>query len=243
MLVERRSSIASQVTTILAERIRTQTYAPGSRLPSESELAVELGVSRATLRSALSRLAAEGLVLRKQGDGTYVNARLQHIPTTLSGLWDLLGLIERSGRAPSIRVLAQTVRAATEHEMEALALEEDKSVFFLRRVLLADDTPAILAENALPLSLLQRPAELCDGQLPINEFIVRYCHTQIAYGIFDIDAILPDSPTQALLRLEDHNPLLRLRQVFYDRQNEPLLCGSSSYNEKLLGLRLVQSWS
>ncbi len=243
MLVERRRSVASQATSILAERIRTQRYAPGSRLPSESELAAELGVSRASIRSALGRLAAEGMVLRKQGDGTYVNARLQHIPTTLSGLWDFLGLIERSGRAPSIQVLAQTVRAASEHEMESLALEEDEPVFYLRRVFLADETPAILADNAIPLALLQQPAELCDGQLPINEFIARYCHTQIAYGIFDIDAVLPDSPTQALLHLEDHSPLLRLRQVFYDRQNEPLLCGSSSYNEKLLGLRLVQSWS
>jgi DNA-binding GntR family transcriptional regulator len=141
-------------------------------------------------------------------------------------------------------VLAQTVRAASEHELESLALEEDEPVFHLRRVFLADDTPAILADNAIPLALLQQPAELCDGQL---------AHQRVHR------ALLPDpdrlrhlrhrrraartAPTQALLRLEDHSPLLRLRQVFYDRQNEPLLCGSSSYNEKLLGLRLVQSWS
>ncbi len=113
MLVERRRSIASQATTILAERIRTQTYAPGSRLPSESELAAELGVSRASIRSALGRLAAEGLVLRKQGDGTYVNVHIEHIPTRMGGLWNFTRLIENSGYTPRIQLLAQEVRPIT----------------------------------------------------------------------------------------------------------------------------------
>ena len=76
MLIERPKSITTQVSDLLAERIRSQEYAPGSRLPSESDLALQLGVSRATVRSALARLATQGLVLRKQGNGTYVNAHL-----------------------------------------------------------------------------------------------------------------------------------------------------------------------
>lgn len=243
MLIERPRTITAQVSDLLASRIRSQEYAPGARLPSESELALQLGVSRATVRSALARLATQGLVLRKQGDGTYVNSRLQHIPTTLGGLWNFLRLIEHNGHEPSIRVLSQAVRAASESEIEALALEEDEPVFYLRRVFFADDTPAILAGNAIPLASLRLPPEQCDGQLPIDEFVARYCHAQIAYDIFDIGAILPDIEAQATLHLDAHYPLLLLRQVFYDRQNEPLLCGSSSFNDKLLGLRLVQSWS
>lgn len=243
MLVERRRSVASQATTILAERIRSQIYAPGSRLPSESELAAELGVSRASVRSALARLAAEGMVLRKQGDGTYVNARLENLPTTLDGLWNFLRLIEFSGRAPSIRVLSRTVRPATESEVEALALEEEEPVFFLQRVFYADSTPAILAGNAIPLAALRLPPEQCDGQLPIDELVATCCGAQIAYDIFDIGAVLPDAETRAVLEIAEERPLLHLRQVFYDRQNEPLLCGSSHYDDKLLGLRLVQSWT
>lgn len=243
MLIERPKSITTQVSDLLAERIRSQEYVPGSRLPSESDLAVQLGVSRATVRSALARLATQGLVLRKQGDGTYINAHLENIPTSLGGLWNFLRLIEFSGREPSIHVLARTVRPASESEIESLALQEGDPVFFLQRVFLADETPAILAGNAIPLASLHTAPEQCDGHLPIDEFIARYCNAQIAYDIFDIGAILPDSETRSLLHLAADQPILRLRQVFFDRQNEPLLCGSSEYNEKLLGLRLVQSWS
>lgn len=243
MLIERPRTITAQVSDLLGERIRSQEYSPGSRLPSESDLALQLGVSRATVRSALARLATQGLVLRKQGDGTYVNARLQQIPSTLGSLWNFLRLIEHSGHAPSIRVLSKAVRAASESETEALALEEDEPVFYLRRIFFADDTPAILAGNAIPLASLRLPPDQCDGEIPIDLFIARYCHAQIAYDIFDIGAILPDAETQSALGLDASYPLLHLQQVFYDRQNEPLLCGSSVYNEKLLGLRLVQSWS
>lgn len=243
MLIERPKSVTTQVSDLLAERIRSQEYAPASRLPSESELAAQLGVSRATVRSALARLATQGLVLRKQGDGTYVNAHLENIPTSLGGLWNFLRLIEFSGREPSIQVLSRAVRPATEGEIESLALQEDDPVFFLQRVFLADGMPAILASNAIPLASLRFPPEQCDGQLPIDEFIAHYCNSQIAYDIFDISATLPGPDAQGVLRLDADQPVLQLRQVFYDRQNEPLLCGSSVYNEKLLGLRLVQSWT
>lgn len=243
MLIERPKSITTQVSDLLAGRIRSQEYAPASRLPSESDLAAQLGVSRATVRSALARLATQGLVLRKQGDGTYVNAHLENIPTSLGGLWNFLRLIEFSGREPSIQVLASEVRPATESEIESLALQEDDPVFFLQRVFFADEMPAILASNAIPLASLRFSPDECDGQLPIDEFVVRYCNSQIAYDIFDIGATLPDPKARAVLRLQPDQPILQLRQIFYDRQNEPLLCGSSAYNEKLLGLRLVQSWS
>jgi len=65
MLITRPVPITAQVNEILRQRIREGTYVPGARLPSESELARELDVSRATIRTVLTRLAAEGLILRK----------------------------------------------------------------------------------------------------------------------------------------------------------------------------------
>ena len=47
-------------------------YRPGDRLPPEQELAVMLGVSRGTLRSALLRLEQSGEIVRRQGSGTFV---------------------------------------------------------------------------------------------------------------------------------------------------------------------------
>jgi DNA-binding GntR family transcriptional regulator len=242
MIVERRRSIASQATTILSERIRTQVYAPGSRLPSESELAIELGVSRASIRSALGRLAAEGLVIRKQGDGTYVNAHIEHIPTRLGGLWSFNRLIDHSGHTPHIRLLDQTVRQPDAAEAEALRLTGVEPVLSLARIFYADDIPAILAYSLVPLHMLQVPVEECDGSLPLSEFVQRYYKSEIAYVIFDIEAIVPNETIRTTLDLAAGQPLLKLSQVFYDKVNQPVFYSIAFCHDKIIRLRLAQAW-
>ncbi|MCL4823942.1 MAG: winged helix-turn-helix domain-containing protein, partial [Anaerolineales bacterium] len=58
-------TVADQVDEILLERLREGLYPAGSRMPSEIELSDELGVSRATVRTALAKLAINGLIIRK----------------------------------------------------------------------------------------------------------------------------------------------------------------------------------
>lgn len=241
MLVERRRSIASQATTILAERIRTQIYAPGSRLPSESELAAELGVSRASVRSALDRLAAEGMVLRKQGDGTYVNAHIETIPARLGGLWNFTRLIENSGYAPRIELLAQEVRPITARAMEVLALAEAEPALSLIRLFYANNLPVVFTHTTVPLHVLQVAPEDCDGALPLSEFVQRYHNTPISYAIFDIQAVLPDGEVCQTLQCGTA-PLLKLDQVFYDKANQPIVFSEAYFQDKVIHLRLAQAW-
>ena len=72
-----------QLKWILEEGIRQGRFRPGERLPTERELCQRFGVSRITVRQALGELVHEGLVLRQQGSGTFVNHRL---PTVLRPL-------------------------------------------------------------------------------------------------------------------------------------------------------------
>ena len=102
MAIIQSKTVAHQVDEILLERIRDGSYVAGSRMPSESELSEELGVSRATVRTALAKLAASGLIIRKQGDGTYVNAHVREASVHTGNLWDLVQLIEGNGYSSSI---------------------------------------------------------------------------------------------------------------------------------------------
>src|SRR3954449_5070932 len=61
-----------QVRDTLVRRIADGVWRPGQLLPSEPELAVDLGVSQGTVRKALDEMAAENLVIRRQGRGTFV---------------------------------------------------------------------------------------------------------------------------------------------------------------------------
>lgn len=246
MQIERRVPITSQVNAILLERIRTQEYPPGSRLPSESDLAGELGVSRASIRGALSRLAAEGLLIRKQGDGTYVNLHIDAIPTRMGAMWNFLRLIEHSGHQPTIRLVSQVARPATEPEARALALSEGEHVLALVRVFCADDIPVILAHSAAPLSLLREPVDQMHGELPVSEFVREYFRDgvteRITYTIFDINSATPDSETCRHLQLQPGLPLLELTQVFYDRANRSVFYSLSYVRDKIIRLRLAQAW-
>lgn len=241
MLIERPKSITSQVSDLLAERIRRQDYAPGSRLPSESDLAAQLGVSRATVRSALARLATQGLLLRKQGDGTYVNVHLGSIPTSLGGLWNFTRLIENSGFTPRIELVAQEVRAITARELEVLALTEAEPVLSMTRLFHADELPVVLTHTVVPLHVLHAPPEACDGGLPLSEFVQRYHSTPISYAIFDIEAVLPDAETLRLLP-GDQTPLLKLDQVFFENTNQPIVFSEAFFRTGVIRLRLAQAW-
>jgi GntR family transcriptional regulator len=245
MLVERPQPIARQVTKIISERIRGQDYSPGARLPSESDLADELGVSRATVRSALGKLAAEGLVLRKQGDGTYVNKHIIDVPTRMGAMWDFVRLIENTGYAAATQMLESDIRPATKQESALLKIATGSNVITLKRRFSAEGNPVILVDDSIPASLLDGPPkalEPTEGELPLRELLWTKCRQTIAYAIINIQANLPDENTKQLLRRDDSAPLLKLEQVFYNNDNLPILFSISYYDDKILGLRLVQTW-
>ncbi len=74
-LLSRPAALSDEVCRLLATRIRSGELGPGARLPTEKSLGDTLGVSRAVVREALSRLKADGLVESRQGSGAFVAAR------------------------------------------------------------------------------------------------------------------------------------------------------------------------
>lgn len=69
--------IADVVADTLEKRILEGSLKPGDRLPSERDFAVELGVSRPTLREALQKLISKGLLAARHGGGTFVTDKLE----------------------------------------------------------------------------------------------------------------------------------------------------------------------
>lgn len=67
-----RQSVSEQVLTQMKDNIENGAWQPGERLPGELQLSETFGVSRVTVRNALQKLAGEGLIETKVGDGSYV---------------------------------------------------------------------------------------------------------------------------------------------------------------------------
>jgi len=236
-------SIAEQVEELLRGRIRDGMYAPGSRMPSESELSDELGVSRATVRTVLAKLAVNGLILRKQGDGTYVNLRVRELGAHLGNLWEFVRIIETNGYRPTIKSLAIEKKAATEKEATTLAIEPGDELLSMTRLFYADEQPVILANNVLPISFLREPVDQIDGHLNIREILGQYCHQNIAFAITDIRSVLVEAEVQNMLEKKSGETVLSLQVAFYSKQNVPLALGLNYFDDEVLRLSLVQAWS
>ena len=242
MRVTRSEPIAAQVNRILRTRIFDSEYSPGERLPSESELSAEFGVSRATTRTVLAKLAVEGLIVRKQGDGTYINERIQEVNTHLGGLWDFAHLIERSGFEASIQSLSMKTIVAKENEAHALAINNSDELLSMVRLFLADGQPVILAKNIIPISLLNSPKEKVDGSLRIREILKTYFSQKISFVTTEISSTLvgEDAP---IFAIEPGKHLLNLKMTFYSSDNKPLTIGDNYLNDAILKPRLVQAWN
>ncbi|MGB7874354.1 MAG: GntR family transcriptional regulator [Anaerolineales bacterium] len=236
-------SIAEQVEELLRGRIRDGTYAPGSRMPSESDLSDEFGVSRASVRTVLAKLAVNGLILRKQGDGTYVNVRVRELGAHLGNLWEFVRIIETNGYKPTIKSLAIEKKAAVEKEALALAIEPGDELMSLTRLFYADDRPVILANNVVPANFLHEPLDQIDGHLPIREILNRYCHQNIAFAITDIRSVLVGENLHTMLEKELGGTVLALQVAFYSKQNVPLALGANYLDDEILRLSLAQAWS
>lgn len=94
MKLTRAVPIARQLKEILRERIIDGQYSPHARIPSESALAAEFGVSRSSIRGALSQLAGERLLIRRAGNGTYINQSMLQFSLNVGNLWEFSRHIE-----------------------------------------------------------------------------------------------------------------------------------------------------
>jgi len=172
--VDRSSPVPAwaQVAQILRRQMDTGVLGDGERLPSEQELATGFDVSRITIRQALSNLATEGYVERRQGVGTFASPRgsvVQH-DLTLSARWsDRL-------RAEGHDALSRQLGAAVHESLPAdLARRFPDAagtgeLVYLRRLQIVDAVPIGLTESWVPAGLAPGLSKepLMDGSLSLT---------------------------------------------------------------------------
>lgn len=136
----------------LIAAIEAGHYAPGDALPSEAQLAKALGVSIGTLRHAVDELAAEHIVVRRQGRGTFVAL---HSPDRF--LFQYFH-VERSDGVrdlPTVQTVAFERARCTNDASQALRLREGDPVFAITNRLLLQGRPVVLDRLTLPAALFK----------------------------------------------------------------------------------------
>jgi GntR family transcriptional regulator len=141
-----------QLQRVLRNAIENRLLAPEDALPAERDLATGFDVSRITVRKALHGLVTEGLLVRRQGSGNFVSARVHKNFSMLTSFSEDMRARGRSPRSVWLKRAAGTV---TPEESLALRLSPGTPVYRFNRIRYADDAPmaleyATVVASALP---------------------------------------------------------------------------------------------
>jgi GntR family transcriptional regulator len=238
-MITRNPSLTDQVKSNIKGRIVNDEF-NGGRIPPETELATDLGVSRTTVRDALSRLEHEGAIYRKQGAGTFVNAPGLQIRSRLEEIWSYEQVLEDHGYTPSVRVLSSHARPADDDTVEILSLEPNAPVLIIEKLFLEDNEPVILTINQIPIRIVHDAEYEEDEATPIYEFLEDHCDRTLGYYLSEIIPVSLDADTAAKLGVEPGTLAISFDEIGFDQNNEPVVRATSYFRDDLLRFRLIR---
>jgi GntR family transcriptional regulator len=214
-----RINTTARISQVLRRRIEAGEWGAGEKLPSEPALAVELGASRGSLRGALATLESEGLLVRRHGAGTFVNAR-QPLVNSLHRNTSADQMITSTGRVAGTSYLSWRKTAADAEIARRLDLEEGADIFELYRVRTADGVPVTVSYDYLSADLLPDQPALLGPSL--YAFLASTCGVEVAFGVADLIPTVADVDIARALEVEPGALCLLMQQVDYDSIERPV---------------------
>lgn len=207
-----------QLGTQLRDAILRGDYKVDGKLPTETELIRRFGVSRITARQAVDALVREGLVVRRQGKGTFVTA-----PTVHHDLMDLRGIYDglvAQGLAPKTRLLAIR-RALPPPDVAARMGKPKRKLLHWRRLYLLRGKPFAVSVVHLDTGRA-KVSEAEVAEHPTYSILEKLLDERIARADVSIRYAPATRELARDLQLAAGAPLMLLERVSYNAQGAPL---------------------
>jgi len=215
------SPLYRQIRELITRSLESGEWGPGDVIPSESELADRFGVSQGTVRKAIDEMAAENLLVRRQGKGTFVAThndprsffRFLRLASDEADLHTLKSIPLECWRAKAGAGVARI-----------LAIEPVAPIIIVRRLLRFGNEPAVFDEIYLPGELFP---DLTLDVLKSDELSL-YSLFESRYGVRIIRAderlraVSADRVSAELLQVAEGSPLLLVERITFTYDNKPV---------------------
>lgn len=218
------SPLYQQIKGLILNSLRAGEWKPGEVIPSEMDLATRYKVSQGTVRKAIDELAADNLLLRRQGKGTFVATHAEH-----QVQFRFLKLVPENGppgsEGPAQRDIIDCKRAKASSDVaKTLSLRTGDAVLQVRRVLSFGGTPTILEDIWLPATpFLGLTAErLASYQGPMYALFETEFNVRMVRAEEKLRALPASKLHATLLNVKLGTPLLSVERVAYTYSNVPM---------------------
>ncbi len=210
-----------RVYLLLRDQIAGGTLAAGSRLPAEPALADSFNVSRVTIRRALDRLAADELIDKRPGSGTFVRGDASKVQSIVADVANVFSHLREMGRSTDVRLLTFSYQMPPERIREALRLETDERTQVSVRVRHVDGAPFSYLTASVPERIGRTYSRDELGSVPLLRLIERSGY-RAEHACQDISAALASPDVADALDLTVGAPLISLTRVVYGPNGEGL---------------------
>ena len=216
-----------QVADGIERGIADGTFAPGERLPGETEIAETYRVNRHTVRRALATLAERGLVRAERGSGTYVEA--QRLAYPLRSRTRFSEIVGAGGREPRGQLIDASEELATRELARALGSKTGAPLIRIEALRSADRTPICISTTWLSAERFAGAASIFASVRSMTKLLAHYGVRDYRRGSTRITAAIVDATDAARLDLALGRPILVVDATDVDADGKPLVTKRSRF--------------
>lgn len=240
-------NLAEQAKIEIHSYINQMDLQKSNKLPREEILAEMIGVSRITIRQSLNDLAAEGIIFRRQGKGTFVNVDSLNIKVTFNPTMDFSQMIRNSGYSPSVKLLNISKVPYDETISKQLQLPAEEQLVLAEKLFLADSQICAFCRDYFGLSLIggeKSFAEFSNYEDSIFEYIYSLSGCKVEWDKVEMDTILstdiPNLGNYVNMKEFGLKPMFLVKGVNYSSEDRPLLLANEYIDTSIIKFRMIR---
>lgn len=215
------SPLYRQIKDLMIQALEAGEWRPGRLIPSEQELAARFSVSQGTVRKAIDELAADNLLVRKQGKGTYVASH--HDPRALFRFLRLVPMDGDLAQPESVPLECWRAKAGLE-AARMLSIRQGDPIIIVRRILRFTGKPVVVDEIYLPGEVFQGLTleMLQDWRGSLYSMFETRFGLRMIRAEERLRAVAADRGTAEILKVQEGKPLLSVERVTYTYGDRPV---------------------
>lgn len=238
----KKRTLSDKVREHLYEYIKTMDLNSNTKLPSEDLIAQNLGVSRITIRKALTDLETNGIVFRVHGKGTFVNPEALQLKVNITNGFEVKQMIEDSGYKADVEILYVGCEPCNIETAKNLKINEGDEIVKVEKLFYADGKPAVFCIDRFPKSEINESVCKEDMIGSIFKYMIQKTGKIVTWDKSSIRCATKESLLSLSKNISklQNDALLVFNVKNYEQQNNIVLYNTEIYDTNFINFNVIR---